>query len=310
MEQQPKINRIQWLFGNMCNYDCSYCPTILHSNDSKFDDPDIIANAVQYTVSSLRMLDRKPSFEFVGGEPTLNPGLLAICQRMGNQKLSNKLTTNGSASIEWWEEYYVYFSQVEISYHTEFANLEHIEKVIDFLIEKELAVKVMVHCTHLDDQWNKAIHVYQILKNKGYKTELKLLFSNFTKGFQFYPYKTYQLKYYFEEKGQDWDPEQTMYTGNLKYDGHTHARHDMNREFVDKKDGRIKNNWNYKGWRCNAGVDQFIVDKRGNVRRGWCGQGERLGNVLLRDVQWLQKAIKCDLDVCRNGFDQLATKFK
>ena len=107
MEQQPKINRIQWLFGNVCNYDCSYCPKILHSNDSQFDDPDIIANAVQYTVSSLRMLDREPSFEFVGGEPTLNPGLLSICQRMGNQKLSNKLTTNGSASLEWWEEYYI-----------------------------------------------------------------------------------------------------------------------------------------------------------------------------------------------------------
>ena len=143
MEQQPKINRIQWLFGNVCNYDCSYCPKHLHSNSAKFDDGDLIANAVQYTVSSLRMLDREPSFEFVGGEPTLNPGLLSICQRMGNQRLTNKLTTNGSASMEWWEEYYIYFTEVEISYHTEFADIEHIEKVINFLIEKKLTVTII-----------------------------------------------------------------------------------------------------------------------------------------------------------------------
>ena len=69
-----------------------------------------------------------------------------------------------------------------------------------------------------DDKWANAISVYQQFKAKGYPVELKLLYSNFTKGFQYLPYKTYQLDYYFKERGEEWDPEQTMYLGNLKYD--------------------------------------------------------------------------------------------
>ena len=316
-DQEMKTTRIQWLFGNVCNYDCSYCPTILHSSKVKFGAAEVLANAIQYTVSSLRMLDRAPAFEFVGGEPTLNPGLLAMCQRMGNRQLKNRLVTNGSASMEWWKQHYHYFSLVEISYHTEWANQQHIENVVDFLMSqkdynnnRKVKTRIMMHCTHDDEQWNTAIHTYEIFKAKGYPIELKLLYSNFTKGFQFLPYKTYQLKYYFEERGEDWDPEQTMYFGNLKYDGQSRARHDLTRETLDKKSGKITKNWNFGGYKCNAGVDQFIVDNKGWVWRGWCRQGGRIGNVLKQNVTWQQEAWTCSKSVCRNGFDQLATKFK
>ncbi len=318
-EQPPKITRIQWLFANVCNYDCSYCPKILHSSRVKFPDEKILTDAIQYTVSSLRMLDREPAFEFVGGEPTLNPGLLAMCQRMGNQQLKNKLTTNGSADIKWYEEHYHYFSTIEISYHIGWADQQHIEELVDFLVaqedhdgNKKVQVRIMIHCTNEDDKWANAISVYQQFKAKGYPVELKLLYSNFTKGFQYLPYKTYQLDYYFKERGEEWDPEQTMYLGNLKYDGVSRARHDITKEDVDKinKDKPIKQNWNFQGYRCNAGKDQFVIDQKGKVWRGWCGEDKSLGNVLYRNVSWQNDAWKCTKPVCRNGFDQLATKFK
>ena len=316
-QQIPKLTKIQWLFGNVCNYDCSYCPKKLHSSGVKFGDPNILADAIQYTVSNLRLMDREPAFEFVGGEPTLNPGLLAMCQRMGNQILKNKLVTNGSASIDWFMEHHHYFSLIEISYHTEWANQEHIERVVDYLMaqkdeedERKIHVRIMMHCTNNDEQWNDAIHRYEIFKAKGYPIELKLLYSNFTKGFQFLPYKTYQLEYYFKERGENWDPEQSMYLGNLKYDGISRARHNLTKEDLDKKSGKIKESWNFKGYRCNAGVDQFVVDQKGKVWRGWCSEGGSIGNVLKRNVQWNQPAVRCTKDVCRNGFDQLAQKFK
>ncbi len=317
--QEPKLTRIQWLFGNVCNYDCSYCPKQLHTSTVKFSDPRILIDAIQYTVSSLRMIDREPAFEFVGGEPTLNPALLEMCQRMGNKQLQNKLTTNGSASLKWFEEHYHYFSTIEISYHTEFADQQHIEKVVDFLMsqkdtdeQRKVHVRIMMHCTNTDLQWAKAISVYEEFKNKGYPIELKLLYSNFTKGFQYLPYKTYQLDYYFKERGEDWDPEQTMFLGNLKYDGKSRARHDITKEDLDKlkKDKPIEKNWNFKGYRCNAGKDQFVIDQRGRVWRGWCGEDKSLGNVTYRNVSWENDAWKCTKDLCRNGFDQLATKFK
>ena len=154
--------------------------------------------------------------------------------------------------------------------------------------------------------------MYQQFKAKGYPVELKLLYSNFTKGFQYLPYKTYQLDYYFKERGEEWDPEQTMYLGNLKYDGVSGARHDITKEDVDKinKDKPIKQNWNFQGYRCNAGKDQFVIDQKGKVWRGWCGEDKSLGNVLYRNVSWQNDAWKCTKPVCRNGFDQLATKFK
>ena len=74
---------------------------------------------------------------------------------------------------------------------------------------------------------------------------------------------------YFKERGEDWDPEQTMYLGNLQYDGVSRARHDITKEDVDKirKDKPIKENWNFYGHRCNAGKDQFVIDQKGKVWR-------------------------------------------
>ena len=278
-----------------------------------------MTDAIQYTVSSLRMIDREPAFEFVGGEPTLNPALLQMCQRMGNQQLKNRLTTNGSASIEWFKEHHHYFSTVEISYHTEYAEQEHIEEVVNFLMsrgdldeQRKVEVKIMIHCTNNDEQWAKAIKVYEEFKLKQFPVELKLLYSNFTKGFQYLPYKTYQLEYYFTERGEDWDPDQTMYLGNLKYDGRARARHNITKEDLDKlkANSPIQKNWNFKGYRCNAGKDQFVIDNRGRVWRGWCSEGGSLGSVINRDVEWDNDPWKCTKDLCRNGFDQQVTKFK
>lgn len=316
---QDKIVYIQWLYGNVCNYSCSYCPTVLHSGKVRHNNAEQMETNMQYVVSSLRMLDREPAFAFVGGEPTLNPAMLPMLKKLGNRRLRNRLVTNGSAPISWWEEHYQYFHTVEISYHPDYADIDHIMEVIDYLTHEDrgdkINVDVAVHVTHNDDHWRKGVIAYERLSKQYFDIEpvwvyLKLLYSNFTKGTQYLPYKTYQMDYWHKSKGMKFNLTETMYTGNLKYDGVSRARHDFNREHIEKKQGNIKTDFNYHNFRCYAGEDTLVIDNKGEVWRGWCKVGGSLGNVNKRNVNWDPSYILCTKNYCRNGFDRQARKFK
>jgi len=55
---------------------------------------------------------------------------------------------------------------------------------------------------------------------------------------------------------------------------------------------------------CNAGIDQLVVWKNGDVYRGYCKAGGSLGNVRKRTFHVPTVAIECPFDLCNNGFDR------
>ena len=316
---QEKITYVQWLYGNVCNYNCSYCPIKLHSGSVRYNRVQEMENHMQYVVSNLRLLDREPAFSFVGGEPTLNPALMPMLQRTGNKKLRNRLVTNGSAGLKFWEEHYHYFHTIEISSHPEFADLEHIKEVVHYLQHEDrpekVYVDIAVHVTHDDAAWLKGVQAYEQLAKEFYDNErvwvhIKLLYSNFTRGKKFFPYKTYQMEYWHKSKGMNFNADETMYKGNLKYDGRQRARHDFDQNWLSRKQNIVKKDWNFKGYNCYAGEDTLVIDHLGEVWRGWCKVGNSLGNLSKRNVNFDPGYIQCTKNTCRNGHDQVARKFK
>tara|TARA_A100001015_G_scaffold59146_2_gene65214 strand:+ start:652 stop:1578 length:927 start_codon:yes stop_codon:yes gene_type:complete len=294
--------RVQWLIGNICNYNCWYCPDHLHSGDTKIYTEEQLQDGISFLCNLIRAKGRKPSIEFVGGEPTRRDSIIGGLQSSGtNQPGGHRLVTNGSADLEWFKENYIYFSEIEISYHTDWAVKNHIIEVVEFLqkIEEDKpALNIKIHCTNKDSQWQKAINVYEEFLDREYPVQLKLLYSNFTKGNQLMPYKNYQLKYYYESIGQTWDPTPTEYKDESGYIPKDRRRNDI------EETKTLRHEYDRLGKLCSSGITQLIVWKNGEVYRGYCKSGGSLGSVIRKDVVLPDEPHVCDIPLCKNGFDR------
>lgn len=304
MEYDSKdILRVQWVWGNKCNYDCVYCPPSLHNNKIDLPDHDKFLEATQYLGRLIRLESKIPCFEFVGGEPSLLPFLAEYLKAgQGNLPPTNNLVTNGSASIQWFESILSFYNYIEISYHPGWANYNHIKSVLDFILEQEEApdVTVVVNVDNDDERWLKGVSAYNRFLQEGYKAKLKLLYSNFGKGTQLYPYKTYQLEQYYQNIGKTFDPAPTVY----RQEGVTEARqrHDITRQKLENT------SFDFKDQKCYIGIEQLVVMHTGDVYKGFCKVGGSLGNVFEQNVMLPNEPTMCPLDYCRNGFDREATK--
>jgi sulfatase maturation enzyme AslB (radical SAM superfamily) len=297
--------RVQWFWGNKCNFDCSYCPPALHNNKMEIPEHEVFLEAVEYLSRQIRFVDMIPCMEFTGGEPSQLPFLGTYLRAsQGNMPPNSSLVTNGSASTDWFEQIIPFYTYIEISYHPGWSNFTHITNVIDFIKEQDDStdVTVVVNVDNDDERWIKGVSAYNRFLQMGYKAKLKLLYSNFGKGNQLYPYKTYQLEQYYSTFGKEFNPEHTVF----HQDGITERRqrHDLNKEKLENK------SYNFKDKLCYAGVEHLVVLDNGDVYRGWCKVGGKLGNVFDKDVVIPTEPIKCPLDYCRNGFDKEATKIE
>jgi len=60
--------KIEWNIGKRCNYDCSYCPSMIHDNISPHTD----INILKTTVDVLSNLGTKVRLSLTGGEPCVH----------------------------------------------------------------------------------------------------------------------------------------------------------------------------------------------------------------------------------------------
>lgn len=295
--------RVQWVWGTKCNYDCAYCPPSLHNNKIEIPPHDKFLEAVEYMGRLIRLEDKEPCFEFTGGEPSQLPFLAEYLRAsQGNMPPNNRLVTNGSGSVEWFESILPFYNSIEISYHPGWANYKHIIEVLEFVKDRENPpdIYVVVNVDNDDARWISGVSAHNRLLADGHKSRLKLLYSNFMRGNQLFPYKTYQLEQYYSTLGKKFDPEPTVH----RQEGiiEKRQRHDIDKEKLENK------SYNYKGQNCYIGVEHLAVLPSGDVYRGFCKIGGKLGNVFDKDIIIPTDPIVCPLDYCRNGFDKEATK--
>lgn len=130
---------IQYAFTNVCNYKCNYCWPESHAGTSRWPNYDIICKNFDHLISIYKTKLNKKTvrFHLLGGEPTLWPKLGDFVKFI-HDKHDCRITmsTNGSRTLRWWEEYASHFSDIQISVHHEFADVEHIKKVIDIIYNK------------------------------------------------------------------------------------------------------------------------------------------------------------------------------
>jgi molybdenum cofactor biosynthesis enzyme MoaA len=154
----PEYFSLTWMLGSRCNYDCMYCPTELHDSTSR---PHDLATMQQvWRNIHLKTQHKKLPYKisFTGGEVTANKNFLPLVQWLRNTYADIEmilLTTNGSASQQYYEKLSVLVESISFSTHSEFMNEQN-------FFDKVLAInKIMirptksVHVNIMDEHWNQ-----------------------------------------------------------------------------------------------------------------------------------------------------------
>lgn len=149
---------VTWMIGSRCNYDCMYCPADLHDMTSQQPSFEKLKQAWQNIYDKTQHLKLPYKINFTGGEVTANRSFLPLVRYLRNGKFNIKqvvVTTNGSASVNYYTRLASMIDSISFSTHSEFFNeLEFFKKVyeIDQLMirpEKSLHVNIM------DEHWNQ-----------------------------------------------------------------------------------------------------------------------------------------------------------
>jgi MoaA/NifB/PqqE/SkfB family radical SAM enzyme len=243
-------------------------------------------------------------FLFSGGEPTMYPYFSKFISFLKDNGCYISVITNGSRTIAWWLKNFQNLNKVVLTYHYEFANLEHVEELIQLLNNK---LNIHVNFTMLPLKFNEIYEIVGLVSTRfpNISLSLKPLLVGF--GDEMYPYKKEQI-----------DVMENFKTTSSQYFDDFPTRGSMNKVYYDSYKERylatdfiLKKENHWKGWYCNIGLELLYIHYNGDVYNGICRQGGKLTNVFnLGHFALPSTAIKCAKDTCHCLTDIMTSKFK
>jgi MoaA/NifB/PqqE/SkfB family radical SAM enzyme len=134
-----------------------YCPAELHDKHSSHHSLETLKQTWQQVVDKSRHLNLQYKISFTGGEVTTNKNFLPLVEWIKTQDYSTQffVTSNGSASMNYYRRLAQAVNGISLSTHSEFMD----EKKF-FSIARELN-KIMVrpekslHVNIMDEHWNQ-----------------------------------------------------------------------------------------------------------------------------------------------------------
>lgn len=295
------ITLIDWALGNTCNQACSYCPASLHDGSSPFPP---IEHAVSFCAAAIKhygALGRETFFHFSGGEPTLYRELPTLIQFLKSRGSSAGVVSNGSRSISWWRKFSPNLDAVVLTYHVEFARLEHFQELLSVLTE---SLKTHVNLTMVPDRFDECLAIARKLtsQNGGITLTLKPLLLGF--GNEMYPYTKEQKLVMQSFTARSTSGRQGA-RGMMQcvYDSGEISKHHAAHFVLTER-----NRW--RGWMCNAGIEQLAVNIRGDVYRATCQQGGLLGRIGRGSIQFPSGPVECEKSICSCLSDIMTTRWR
>jgi organic radical activating enzyme len=255
---------VDWVLGNFCNYKCSYCFPGSNTGDQR--PPKIseeIKDNIRHMVSEIKKHQKKEkiiNFTLAGGEPTMYHDLENLVSFLKTLGIVT-LITNGSRTLDWWENHWKYFDNIIISYHTEFANYDHIHQLSMFLSSKtSVSLHVMMHYENFNNSVAIFHKFYQDLLD--YKITILPKFIRLNDG---------QLPYTNEEKKILLNLPLTKKSSETILNKHVFIKSEnFTEKFILTGVGHLKGSYrdNYK---CAAHIQFLQIDRFGNVGKMSCG---------------------------------------
>tara|TARA_B100000214_G_scaffold360115_1_gene322213 strand:+ start:1017 stop:1961 length:945 start_codon:yes stop_codon:yes gene_type:complete len=255
IERLPDTTIIDWVLGNYCNFQCSYC--FPNANTGTCRVPRLDINLKRNIFHLLDQIDstgkQKVSFHFGGGEPTLYRDIIPLMEFVYPLGYIS-FVSNGSRTVRWWKQNVQYINHVLFSYHSEYTDLNHMMNVIETI---EDTVDINVHVMVNPKLFDKCVQAYKTLSSKfsNVDIQLKLL----REDGRTITYTKEQYKIINENLSKpESKPSATVNCEGTKSSFKLHHIKDLS--------------GNFTGYNCYAHHDFLQIDKRGNVGKMSCGQ--------------------------------------
>lgn len=166
----PMIS-LTWMIGSRCNYECVYCPSELHDMTSKHPDFEKLKKVWDDFYDKTNHLGLPYKISFTGGEVTANKSFLPLIEYLRNSKVNIGqiiVTTNGSASLKYYQRLSGLVDALSFSTHSEFFNEKEFFTKVKKIDALMIRPKKSFHVNVMDEWWNRdRIELYKqwLIKN-------------------------------------------------------------------------------------------------------------------------------------------------
>ena len=332
-----KILDVTWFLGKRCNFDCSYCSTLIHDNFSKHIDTKKIFYFIDNLNSHCEKIGKNINLSFTGGEPFVHPDFVDILKHCHSKsKLFRQgVTTNGSLPLSVYQDASVFLTWLTISMHLEQPQ-EKIEELMEkiLILNQNKKIFLSVHLMALPGKFNLVRNIMDKLSAHSVKFVLKQIDPpDFDNAMEFHrgnkdknevnykePYNSSldlkkKIKAFFRENIRErlesyYDKDELNFL--ISYSKH-HPNMKLHFEkhflLINSEELKKKNLNKWKGWTCFIGLDSLYIEQDGSVYRGLCMQGEKIGHIG-SDLIWPTEPITCPVEYCVCQSDMCVKKVK
>ena len=153
----PSIS-ITWMIGSRCNYDCMYCPTDLHDSTSRHPDLEQLKTVWQNMYAKTQSQGLPYKLSFTGGEVTANKSFLPLIEylKLGNFGVDQIfVTTNGSASLNYYTRLTKLVNGISFSTHSEFIQEQDFFNKVEAIDQLMIRPERSVHVNIMNEFWNQ-----------------------------------------------------------------------------------------------------------------------------------------------------------
>lgn len=280
--------KVEWNLGRRCNYDCSYCPSIIHDNFSGHTDIELL----KHTADRLMLLGKPVRVSFTGGEPCVHPKfeeLVRYCKHIGINWIN--VTTNGTRPSKFYAKLPI--EHLVFSLHFEHDHLRVMDTIttVHDTVAYPIIVNVMAHHKYMPSVKQAAAElsshdVPHVIRRVRWTEDDHNVFDD--------------MRY----NGNDLE---WLLNYNSTAEANCVVDNDRNKIYHANDIIKLHMN-NFKGWSCNAGLESLMINWDGEVHRATCRVGGSLGNIYTGTFDIPTKPVKCTRDWCTCAADIPLTK--
>jgi len=319
-----------WAIGKRCNFACSYCSKEFHDRVSAHRSFDELRDVWSNVERQIVPRGMSAAIEFTGGEPTLNPDFLDLVRWLDlTQRPALRwmgTTTNGTESLEYYEQLTEHLDWISFSTHFEWWNEnEFMTTLLDLkraIAKRKRQPEISVNLMYETWSLEQVEKIKAIVSAEKIKNIPLLVFNEYgskgirNKNSQPFDYAAYlgdrdrlspmavraaaplgsAEAMLLEHSGEVDSPDMRLTLD----DGHhvpVHAQVLVNLHLNT-----------FAGWNCNAGTDRIFINTDGIVYGGMCKAVE-LGH-MLSEFKLLDKPVVCDGRECFCMSDVRIKKWK
>lgn len=267
----PKRFNVEYFLGNICNHKCHYCFPGSNEGTYQWPELDVTLKNLEKIFSFFLSKANKEfiDLKLIGGEPTLWPGLQSLVSFLKERfNIKITLSTNASRTLRYWQEISQYLDDIQISVHHEYANLDHIIEVANYIYSTRqtvLSVNVLMDPYNFD----KCIEIVNYLKTNSTGWMLAMSPVQFDGRTVYNDVQTNFIK----DKNvrmppQDWVEElilKNKLTGNKNANKSVATFDNGSEQIVDGHFLIVNKLNNFSGYKCNLGIDRIFINPTGLI---------------------------------------------